>query len=328
MGWSELHARVHQQLKRSGFLPSEKRLLLAVSGGQDSLCLGRLLLDLQSKWRWHLAIAHCDHGWSGDGEIAAHVKSVAKTWDIPFYLCSTSTTIPETEAAARQWRYKSLTALAVEKEFSILVTGHTQTDRAETLLYNLVRGSGAAGMGALTWRRSLTPQLTLVRPLLETTRAETGIFCKQFSLPIYEDQYNQNLKFARNRLRHNVFPQLATINPRAEKHLAHTADILHRENDYLEAIATEYLQLNSTQKKGLYRPNLVSLHPALQWRIVQQFLQNNLSKMPTYQQIQAVVNLISAPNQSQTSSFSNNISFRLQKDWIVSHYNGNISNAP
>jgi tRNA(Ile)-lysidine synthase len=327
MGWSELHARVHQRLRQSGFLPPNQRLILAVSGGQDSLCLGRLLLDLQSKWHWHLAIAHCDHGWSGDGAIAAHVEAVAKMWNLPFYLCSAAAKIPEREAAARAWRYDSLTALAIEKNFDILVTGHTQTDRAETLLYNLVRGSGSAGMGALTWRRSLTPQLTLVRPLLEIARAETATFCEQFSLPIYEDQYNHNLKFARNRLRHNIFPQLDAINPRAEKHLAHTAEILHRENDYLEGIATEYFQLDLEQEKRLYRPKLSPLHPALQWRIVRQFLQKKLSKMPTYQQIEAVVTLVSAPNQSQTSSFSHNISFRVQQDWIVPHYNVNISDV-
>lgn len=274
MGWSELHARVHQRLKRYGLLPLNQRLLLAVSGGQDSLCLGRLLVDLRSKWHWHVAIAHCDHGWSGDGEIATHVEAVAKVWDLPFYLCSTSATIPETEAAARQWRYESLTALAMAEDFGILVTGHTQSDRAETLLYNLVRGSGAAGMGALTWRRSLTPSLTLVRPLLDITRVETAAFCDQFSLPVYDDQYNQNLKFARNRLRHNVFPQLKVINPRMEKHLAHTAEILHREDDYLEAIAAKHLQFATKQQERLYRPDLQPLHPALQWRIVRQFLQN------------------------------------------------------
>lgn len=319
MGWSELHARVHQRLKRSIFLPPKQRLLLAVSGGQDSLCLGRVLLDLQSRWHWPLAIAHCDHGWSGDGGMAAHVEAVAKTWNLPFYLCSTSATIPETEAAARRWRYANLTALAMEKNFDILVTGHTQTDRAETLLYNLVRGSGSAGMGALTWRRSLTSSLTLVRPLLDITRAETGAFCEQFSLPIYEDQYNHNLKFARNRLRHTVFPQLNAINPRTEKHLAHTAEILHREDDYLEAIAAEHLQHASKEKEKLYRPNLQPLHPALQWRIVRQFLQKHLSKMPTYQQIETVVTLITAPNQSRTSSFARNISFLVQQDWIVLH---------
>ncbi|MGB2925116.1 MAG: tRNA lysidine(34) synthetase TilS [Limnothrix sp.] len=317
MGWSELHARVHQHLKQSSLLPSGANLLVAVSGGQDSLCLGRLLLDLQSKWHWRLAIAHCDHGWVMDDQIAAHVQNIAAEWQLPFYLCKAEQAIPETEAAARQWRYRQLQTLACQENFAYIVTGHTQTDRAETLLYNLARGSGTTGLGALTWRRSLTAELMLVRPLLATTREETATFCEQFSLPVYLDSYNENLEFARNRLRKKVFPQLKKINAQAEQHFAQTAEILYGENDYLEAIAAEYLQALSNKDQALSQPKLRLLHPALQRRVVRQFLQKNLLKMPTFQQIEAVIALIIAPNKSRTSSFFGNVSFVVKDNWIM-----------
>ena len=86
MVWTELHRKLHITLKQRGFLPQGERILIAVSGGQDSVCLLRLLLDLRTKWHWTLAIAHCDHGWSTDAGIADHVQDLAKTWALSFYV--------------------------------------------------------------------------------------------------------------------------------------------------------------------------------------------------------------------------------------------------
>ena len=76
--WTDLHSRVHQTIKQQALLSPQAKLLIAVSGGQDSLCLLKLLFDLQSKWQWQLAIAHCDHQWSYDQGIADHVAAIAK----------------------------------------------------------------------------------------------------------------------------------------------------------------------------------------------------------------------------------------------------------
>lgn len=317
MVWSALHARLHQRLRETSLLPAGQKILIALSGGQDSLCLGRLLLDLRSQWQWELAIAHCDHGWSTDQGIADHVQQIAQSWDIPFHLCQPQTPVAETENAARQWRYDVLTALGQSLQCPILVTGHTQSDRAETFLYNLTRGSGMAGLGTLTWRRSLTPELTLVRPLLDITRGETLSFCEQFSLPIFSDQLNQNRKFARNRIRHDILPQLAQINPQAEKHFARTAELLHDENDYLEAIAHQHLQQSLNESNYLNRTTLRELHPAIQKRVIRQFLQRLLPKMPTFEQISAVTRLISAPNLSQTATLSGKIQLTVVQNWII-----------
>ena len=153
--WTHLHAQLHRTLLHRQILPSHQQLLVAVSGGQDSLCLIKLLLDLQPKWGWNLGIAHCDHRWRSDSEASAnHVEQLAKNWGISYYL-ETASDIPKTEAAARQWRYQALTEIAIAHNYPYIVTGHTASDRAETLLYNLIRGSGADGLSALTWTRPL-----------------------------------------------------------------------------------------------------------------------------------------------------------------------------
>ncbi|MEA5533582.1 tRNA lysidine(34) synthetase TilS [Crocosphaera sp. XPORK-15E] len=316
--WTQLHARLHQTLKDSDLLPKKKHLLIAVSGGQDSLCLLKLLNDLQSKWSWQIAIAHCDHGWSSDIGMADHVEELAKNWGVPFYL-KVAIMMEETEAAAREWRYQSLIEIAQENEFTEIVTGHTLSDRAETLLYNLIRGSGTTGLGALTWKRPLTSNINLVRPLLNVSRAETLAFCQQFKIPIWEDAVNANIDYARNRIRQQLLPYLKNyFNPNIERNLSQTAEILKAESDYLEREAKTVLdRVISPDKTQLNRLILRTIPLALQRRVIRQFLQQISSRKPDFEQIEAMVNLIDAPRRSRTSSLPGNIIAEVQEEWII-----------
>lgn len=317
MTWSLLHARLHSHLKASGLLPRQSKILMAISGGQDSLCLGRLLLDLCVHWQWSLAIAHCHHGWPGDDRITTQVQSQAGQWQLPFYLCRAEPRLPETEDAARQWRYQALIDLAQQYAIPFIVTGHTQSDRAETLIYNLVRGAGTAGLGSLTERRPLGEDITLVRPLLNVTRQETGRFCEQFHLPISLDPYNRQLRFKRNQIRQETLPQLRQLNGQADKHLAQTAVILQAENDYLEAIAQKHLEQVLNSQKHLHRVPLQSLHIALQRRIMRQFLQQILPKMPTFGHITAATQLIFGANRDCLSTLPGGIQLRVEGEWLI-----------
>ncbi len=247
--WTPAHVRLHGVLRSRPLLPTGQRLLIALSGGQDSLCLAKLLLDLRSRWHWTLAIAHCNHRWRTDADAnAQHVQDLADRWQLPCWT-NTAAEPPQNESQARAWRYDVLTEIAVAEGFDAVVTGHTASDRAETLLYNLVRGSGADGLGALTWERPLAIRthmdaqpIRLVRPLLGFTRSETATFCQQHQLPIWEDTTNQSRDHARNRLRLDVLPYLQQhLNPRVEEHLARTAELLQADVAYLEEQAIALL---------------------------------------------------------------------------------------
>jgi tRNA(Ile)-lysidine synthase len=316
MVWTFLHARLHQTCRQRQLLRRRQRLLVAVSGGQDSLCLLELLLDLQPKWEWELAVAHCDHGWSTDAGIATHVEQIARSRELPFYL-KTAHQLAETEAAARVWRYQTLMEMAQEYGVRDIVTGHTMSDRAETLLYNLMRGAGADGLQALAWKRSLTPDLNLVRPLLNVTRQETFEFCQQFQLPIWEDALNQNLKYARNRIRTEVIPYLKThFNPRLETALAQTTELLGAEVEYLEERARELLEQAYVSPLALNRIVLRSTPLALQRRVIRQFIQQALPIAGNFSQIEEVVRLIDAPNRDRTSSFPGGAVAEVRGDLI------------
>ncbi len=300
---------------------------MAVSGGQDSLCLLKLLLDLQSKWSWQLGIAHCDHRWRSDSKAnAQHVEQLASKWNLPFY-CSTAEQLLPSEAAARQWRYQALRETAKTGNYNYVVTGHTASDRTETLLYNLIRGSGADGLQALTWQRQLAPGLLLVRPLLEFTRTQTAQFCHESQISIWEDVTNQDLKYARNRIRQELLPYLQThFNPQVEQALAQTAELLQAEVEYLEFAAQALKQqatlpLSSNDDANQLRLNrrvLQTAPLALQRRVMRQLLQQIIAPhAPSFDQVEKLTALIKAPNRSRTDPFPGGAIAEVDGDWIM-----------
>ncbi|MBW4423978.1 MAG: tRNA lysidine(34) synthetase TilS [Nostoc desertorum CM1-VF14] len=329
MVWTSLHAKIHRTIRSRHLFEPNQRLLIAVSGGQDSLCLIKLFLDLQSKWRWDLGIAHCDHRWRSDSQANAdHVENLAKTWGISFYLETANEPI-NSEAAARDWRYQALSAIAQANNYQYIVTGHTASDRAETLLYNLIRGTGADGLQALTWQRPLTTGIMLVRPLLEITRIQTEQFCQEFKLPIWEDSTNQDLQYARNRIRQELIPYLReNFNPQVESALAQTAELLQAEVEYLEK-ATQQLREKAMEKGIGDEEDSLTLLPlrfnrrvlqnaplALQRRVMRQVLQQILTDAPSFEHIEKLTGLITAPNRSQTDPFPGGAIAQVEGDWI------------
>lgn len=324
--WSPTHARLHRCLQQRSPPPPQASLLLAVSGGQDSVALLRLLLDLQPHWHWQLRVGHCDHGWRADSaQNAAFVADLCQAWQVPCQVLTAPPLAPG-EAAARHWRYGALGALAQSQGCAYLITGHTASDRAETLLYNLIRGSSSDGLQALVWQRPLGddwPTLELVRPLLEFTRGEITSFCQRFNLSPWNDSTNQDLTYARNRLRLAVLPYLKThFNPGVDRTLAQTAEILSAEVTLLTALTTELYQQvvefrPTDQSCRLHRPPLQSAPLALQRRLITRVLRQLMAAQPTFDRVESLVRLIQAPQGSQSSSLPGGLVASVQAEWIV-----------
>ena len=322
MAWSQIHARLHILLRHCLLLPKNSLLLIAVSGGQDSLCLARLLIDLQPKWQWSLAIIHCDHSWREDSaENARHVQQLAESWKIPARVV-VANTAPASEAAAREWRYRVFAQVARERGCSIVVTGHTASDRAETVLYNLIRGSGVDGLSPLPWQRpidALEPTVSLVRPLLEFRRIETGQFCQQQQLPVWEDSSNQDLRFRRNRIRQELLPYLAEhFNPRVEQALSHTAEVTAADTAYLKAQAAHLLEqmvveLDGGQAWAIDYAAFSCTPLSLRRRVAQQLLCRILAHSPNFEQVEKLSNLAGSPNGRTTDPYPGNVIAQVRK---------------
>ncbi len=235
--WSPDHLRLHRHLRRHpDLLPAGATLLLAVSGGQDSMALLTLLHDLQRLHHWSLQLWHGDHRWrleSGSQAMELADWSAAQGltlhidhWDQP--------PAAPSEAAARDWRYGQLEARARALGASRVVTAHTASDRAETLLLHLARGSHRRGLASL---RSLRPlaggpsPLLLARPLLPLSRSDTDRLCQQLGLPVWLDPSNSDRRYSRNRIRAEVLPVLEALHPGAAARISAQAERLVGEVD-------------------------------------------------------------------------------------------------
>lgn len=317
--WTPLHAHLHQTLKDRNLLPQGQRVLIAVSGGQDSLCLAKLLLDLQSRWQWRLAIGHCDHRWRSDSAANAdYVQTLAQSWQLPYYQQTAAVELTS-EATARTWRYESLAATARQQNFTHVVTGHTASDRAETMLYNLIRGSGMDGLQALTWQRPLREAIQLIRPLLSITRSQTAHFCQEMQISVWEDSTNQDRQYARNRIRLDLLPYIQkNLNPLVEKGLSKTAEVMQAEVEYLEAEAKALREqvMEPGAIRAFNRQVLRKAPLALQRRVIRQILQQTLPTAPSFEHIEKLVDLVSAPNRSQTDPFPGGLIAQVEGNWI------------
>jgi tRNA(Ile)-lysidine synthase len=322
--WSILHATLHRLLRRRPLLPPEAAVLVAVSGGQDSVCLLKLLADLRPKWGWQLRVVHCDHRWRSDSAANAEfVQGLCDRWAIPCQIAVAEVDCA-TEAAARQWRYEVFEALASEQHCTHVATGHTASDRAETLLYNLLRGSGTDGLQALAWQRPIAPgqAITVVRPLLDLTRQQTADFCRQYDLPIWEDATNYDTAYTRNRIRLELLPYLQQhFNAEVESALAHTAELLTAEVDLLAAMADDLYATAVAVPTGselwrLARSPLQSAPLALQRRVLHRALKQIATAQVGFDQVEKLRWLLTAPQGSQSDPFPGGAIAIVKGDWL------------
>lgn len=201
--------------------PEAPRVLLAVSGGIDSMCLA----DIFRHGKYiPFAVAHCNfqlRGEEADGDEAL-VRKWTEKYGIPFHSIRFDT---ETEAqqrsisiemAARELRYGWFKYLCLSNGYKAVITAHNANDNAETLLLNLLRGTGIKGMLGMSMRGKLPVEgadIPLLRPLLKVCREDIRTHAKWHNVPFREDRTNAEDIYRRNRLRNNVFPELQAINP-------------------------------------------------------------------------------------------------------------------
>mgnify|MGYP006271989285 CR=1 FL=1 len=276
--WSADHLRLHRRLRRRPeLLPQGSTLLLAVSGGQDSMAMLALLRDLRRLHGWRLELWHGDHGWRPESSAQADgLAAWATAQGLPFW-CERWSTPQASEAAARQWRYGRLAEHALAVGASRVVTGHTASDRAETLLLQLARGSHHRGSGPRALR-PLAGAISLARPLLAFSRADTTRICQAFALPVWHDPSNQDPRFSRNRIRAEVLPVLEALHPGASARLSALGERWEQElpaEAELQRLALASLLRPGgmhTPQPALDRTALMALAPANRRRLLQEWL--------------------------------------------------------
>jgi tRNA(Ile)-lysidine synthase len=236
-GPAEVAERVLHFLRAQRLVSPGETLVVAVSGGPDSVCLLHILVGLRKKLGISLHAAHLNHRLRGEEAEAdaRYVATLVKQLDVPATIDSRDVRAHQAEhrlspeEAAREVRYAFLAQVARSISTERVAVGHTADDHTETILMHLIRGSGTRGLRGLLsssrWRSPSGASLTVIRPLLAVSREETAGYCQQHGLKPRLDSSNLSLSPLRNRIRRQLMPLLRRYNPQVAEALFRTARI-------------------------------------------------------------------------------------------------------
>jgi tRNA(Ile)-lysidine synthase len=280
-------------IREKKLVTGRERLVVAVSGGPDSVCLLHILSGLRQELGIELHVAHLNHQLRGaESEADAdYVAKLARRLGIPYTVESRDVRSYQTqhhislEEAAREVRYNFLALVATEVGAERVAVGHTADDHVETILMHLIRGSGTRGMRGLLpinhWTSS-AGSLTIIRPLLELSREDTTSYCRRHHLQPRTDASNLSPEPLRNRIRHYLLPELCKYNPQISETLLRLA---RSAADDLDFIDTESRRLLGTVARIegnsviIDKKSFLALPPALKRHLLRAFIESLLGNL-------------------------------------------------
>ncbi len=258
-------------------------VLAGVSGGADSVCLLLVLLAYQKQADFSLRVVHVEHGIRGaeSREDAVFVKKLCERLQIPcrIYEVDVPTYAAKhhlgLEEAARELRYQSFCRASEEicGDGTGVQTSHVQhikialahhaDDNAETILFQIARGSGVRGMGGIRAKRMLAENVSLIRPLLGVTRRQIEEYLAERGESYRIDSTNEDIDYSRNRIRHEILPQLTQVNTQAVLHISQSAKQLAELTDYLDVETARIAELVCvvTEAQCVVRDELFENYP-------------------------------------------------------------------
>lgn len=274
-----------QSIDQLGLFAEGDRVLVAVSGGPDSVALLHILSQLREEFSLKLEVAHLQHGIRGDEakEDARFVAQLAARLQLPFHLkeidlpnMKSAAGKGNLEALARAQRYRFFAEILGERKLDKVATAHTRDDQAETVLMWFFRGAGLTGLGGMApVHHTVTDgyKLTVIRPLLEISKSKLLRYLNERHLEYRLDQTNQDPALLRNWLRLDLLPRIERrYDARLPARLAQQAEIFRDENALLDVLARER-HVAISEAGGLSRAGLLGQPRALQRRILRLWIE-------------------------------------------------------
>jgi tRNA(Ile)-lysidine synthase len=275
-------------VQKSQLIATGDRILVAVSGGPDSVALLHILNELREEFVLQLEVAHLEHGIRGKEakDDARFVQELAKRLNLPVHIKEVS--IPRlrsqagkgnAEALARQERYRFFSEVMRQRDLSKVATAHTQDDQAETVLMWLLRGAGKKGLGGMAPRQAInvrdgesSNRVTIIRPLLGVAKGDLLNFLEETGLEYCKDRTNEDIAFLRNWLRRDLMPRLKDrFDPRLSVRLAQSAEVLRDEDEFLDMLAQNELE-TLCNNDGLSGERLLRQPKAMQRRVLRHWI--------------------------------------------------------
>ena len=271
----DLPSLIRRFIDDHDLLTNGDTVIVALSGGADSVALLHILISVKEEYDLDIHAAHFHHGIRGEeaDRDQRFAEKLCGDWKIPFYCeradvpAAARESGESVELIGRKLRYQFLEKVAREHGAKI-ATAHHGDDNAETVLWNLTRGAGLAGLSGIPVRRG-----GIIRPLLCCSRADIEAYCRERQLGYVTDSTNLSDDYTRNRLRHQVMPVLRELNPNVNETIGRTSALLREAEDYLNDISDEELNKAKTPNGYACEP-LLRLEPIILKYTVKKCLEN------------------------------------------------------
>ena len=316
---------IEEQFKNNteiqNLIPAGSHLVIAISGGMDSVVLTHVLLNILDQFNYQLTLAHVNHGLreNADGDMK-FVQHLSQKWNLPCEIIrldpQTKNSNESVESWARKHRYEALEKIRMKTKGNFILTAHHKTDQAETILMRLAQGSGGKGL------RGIHPKAGLVRrPLLFFTKQELVDYAQQHTLTFVEDETNSDISIPRNFIRHNILAPWVRQNNHVEKGIirtsSHITELVDATTFTVDYFYKKLVNFNSEEERILLKNKMKHLPVYIQLELLKkcmdlgivQWRQHNWNSLKSFLE-----------NSKTGDVFSSDSGWHIlnnRKEWIV-----------
>ncbi len=321
-----LFSRFQEEIKKNNLIKKSDRILVAFSGGKDSVCLLFLLQSLREKLQFDLGACHIHHGIRGpeaDDDLS-FCKKICQEKNIPFFFDTVD--VPAfckknhfgLEEGARILRYDSLERISKLNNYNKIATAHTASDQAETILFRLIRGSGFEGLIGIPSHRG-----NIIRPLLSFYQEEILDFLINNHIEFKKDSSNCDMIYSRNRLRGAILPEIKKINPAAENAFLRFSSIAKEQHNLICALCNQWERDNKIH----YESGRIPLEPLLElvngegmapvFREIISRMAKKEKIVIDFQHFEALYALLKRPLEGKIIEIANGFAFRIENESLI-----------
>ena len=314
-----LKEKVEKTIRKISLIPQNSKILVALSGGPDSVTLLHVLLQLKENLRIEVAAAHLNHMLRDEESERDEqfVKDLCRKWNVPLFVRRENVKEiskgKNVEAIAREVRYRFLEETLKKIDGDLIATGHTASDLVETVILNLTKGAGIKGLRGFLPKRD-----RIIRPLFEVTREEVERYVEENQLPFVIDSSNFKTDFERNLVRIGVIPVLKNINPRLEEAVLRSTEVLREIEGFLSEKVENLLQ-NYLKEEIFCVPlkEFKAFHPALRRELLREAFKRITGRTLPHGKVESIENLIERKGYKEFRPLEGFVVFKDQKKLCI-----------
>nr|YP_009346925.1 tRNA(Ile)-lysidine synthase [Gracilaria firma]APR74460.1 tRNA(Ile)-lysidine synthase [Gracilaria firma] len=295
-------------------------ILIAISGGKDSLCLVKLIEDFNNIHNYFETVQYIyiDHQWRNDSkQNIQHLLNYIDTTKNEIHIYQIRQ-IQMSESSVRKIRYQIMVKHATKHKAKFIFTAHNQTDQLETFLLNLVRGTGLEGLSSLPFARQINNYIKIIRPLIDIETGDISWFCHKFNLPIWSDKTNYYYSNYRNRIRYELFPYLKQyFSPNIEYNIINFLKLTSIENEYIKQNAIKlYIASRHSYYLAINYRTIKNQHLTLQRRVLNIFFYYNFNKCLNIDMINQIIQYLNSENKIKVNIIWKRLNISIHNNWI------------